>query len=373
MDSLFTSAGGSFLAFAFVIMVIVFIHEYGHFWVARRCGVKIKTFSVGFGKPLKTWVDRHGTKWIIALIPLGGYVAFDEGDIPLTDVVARQAIPEEEKRHMFSFKPLWQRSLIVVAGPVANFILAIFIFSMIFTFVGQKVMTPVVEAVKINSSAERAGFKVNDRIISINNKNIIHLNDLTRIVSSNPQKTLTFGVLREEQFLSLEAVPDLVEQKSRFNKMFQIGRLGITSSKPENISSKRYNFFTSVVLGIKETKYIVSESLSALKGIILGKESSDALGGPLQIAQMSGKMASLGITALFNLIAVLSVSIGLLNLFPIPMLDGGHLLFYVYEFIMRRPLPIIFQEWFTRIGLSLLLLLFVWVTWNDLGRLDLFS
>lgn len=376
MDTLLTVVVGHILPFLFVITIVVFFHELGHFWVARKCGVRVETFSIGFGRSLKQWTDKHGTEWKIGWIPMGGYVKFygDAGAASNPDKQKLQNIPEDAKNDIFYFKPLWQRVAIVAAGPVANFILAIVLFAGIFAIVGQKIYTPVIDVVAQDSAAYEAGFEPGDVILSMNDSKVESFNDVHRLVTVSPNQEILFTVEREGLVINLVAVPLMVKATDRFGNINHVGRLGITSRvDPSRVKHRRYNIFSAVGKGVGETVFIIEQTFVSLGRIIAGTQSAESLGGPIRIAQISGQMASLGLLALVNLTAIISVSIGLINLFPIPMLDGGHLLFYSYEAVAGKPLPEKAQELGMRIGLALVLMLFVFVTWNDLTQPNLFN
>ncbi len=365
------------LPFLFVLTVVVFFHELGHFLVARMCKVKVDTFSIGFGGEIAGWTDRHGTRWKVCWIPLGGYVKFhgDENAASTPDRRTLAEVPPEERDGFFHFKPLWQRAAVVAAGPIANFILAMVIFGGIFTFVGQTVADPIVDGVQAGSAAEEAGFKAGDRIIEIDGRAIQTFEDMQRIVSMSGGVTLNIKVLRANgETAALSATPRVQEIKDRFGNTHRIGLLGVQREAREgNFRVVRSDPLTSLWLGAKETWFIVERTMEYLGGVIAGSEDAGQLGGPLRIAQVSGQVASIGFGALLNMTAVLSVSIGLLNLFPVPMLDGGHLLYYAVEAVRGRPIGEQAQEIGFRIGLALVMMLMVFATWNDLVHLQVFA
>jgi regulator of sigma E protease len=363
------SFGGSFLSYAlpflFVLTIVVFFHELGHFWVARRCGVKIDAFSIGFGPELFGFYDRHGTRWRFAAIPLGGYVRFygDDSAASTPDQTALSRMNDAERKQSFFYKPVAQRAAIVAAGPIANFILAILIFAGIFMLYGKQASPARVDTVIAESAAAKAGFKSGDLVLTIDGKNIETFTDMQRIVSISPDQTLAFVVDRDGKQIALSATPALDEHKDRFGNVTRVGRLGITAKMGAPV---RVGPLTALSMGAAETWFVVDRTFAYIGGIFAGRESADQLGGPLRIAQVSGQVASISFTALMHLTAVLSVSIGLLNLFPVPMLDGGHLLFYAYEAVRGRPLSEKAQEMGFRIGLALVIMLMVFATWNDL-------
>lgn len=367
---------GYILPFLFVLTLVVFVHEYGHFQVARWCGVGVEAFSIGFGKEIFGYNDKYGTRWKFCWIPLGGYVKFvgDENAASVPDTEALKKLSAEQRETNFHAKPLWARAAVVAAGPIANFILAILIFAFMFTFIGRMVTEPRVDEIQPESAAAVAGFQVGDVIRKIDGSDIESFRDMQRIVSVNADIALQFTVERNGELVELTATPKRKELTDNFGNKVSLGLLGIkrTASSASEQELQRYDPFTSVWLGTKETYFVIERTLSYLYGIITGRESADQLGGPIRIAQISGQTASLGILPLINLAAVLSVSIGLLNLFPVPMLDGGHLLFYGVEAVRGRPLSEQSQEIGFRIGLALVLMLMIFATWNDLIHLKKF-
>mgnify|MGYP001351577143 CR=1 FL=1 len=359
---------GYIIPFLFVLTIVVFFHELGHFLVARRAGVKVLTFSLGFGPELAGFTDRHGTRWRLAAIPLGGFVRFfgdeDAASTPDQEKLARMT-PAERKESFF-YQPVGWRAAIVAAGPIANFILAIAIFSLVFMVYGRQMTVPRVDQVAPASAAERAGFKPGDLVLSIDGEAVESFSDMQRIVGIHAGQVLTFKVERGDREVTLEATPELREVKDAFGNVHRTGLLGITRSLAAgDVSTRRYGPVEAVALGAQETWFVVTRTFDYMGGLIMGRESADQLGGPIRIAQVSGQVATFGIGALLTLAAVLSVSIGLLNLFPIPLLDGGHLLFYAFEAVRGRPLSARTQDIGFRIGLALVLMLMLFATWND--------
>ena len=359
---------GYVVPFLFVLTIVVFFHELGHFLVARWCGVRVLTFSIGFGPELLGFNDRHGTRWKLSAIPLGGYVKFfgDENAASVPDSETISQMSEEERRESFFFKPVPQRAAIVAAGPIANFLLAIVIFAGVFTFYGKQATPARVETVQPSSAAQAAGFKPADLIVSINGKKIETFTDMQRVVSASAGEALDIEVDRGGARLRLKATPALTELKDNFGNVHRIGVLGITGAREPPV---RVDPLTAVKLGVEETWFVVERTLSYIGGVVTGRESADQLGGPIRIAQVSGQVATAGFVALIHLAAVLSISIGLLNLFPIPLLDGGHLLFYAIEAVRGRPLSDRAQEVGFRIGLAIVLLLMIFATFNDILHL----
>jgi regulator of sigma E protease len=363
---------GYIIPFLFVLTIVVFFHELGHFLVARWAGVKVLTFSLGFGPELVGFNDRHGTRWKISAVPLGGYVKFfgdeSEASTPSSDVLANMT--EEERAGSFHHKKVAPRAAIVAAGPIANFILAIVIFTGLFTFYGKPNMSARVDKIEAGSAAAAAGFQVGDVVTAIDNSPIENFSDMQRIVSIRAGEKLSFTIKRGDSIVQLQGTPELKEQKDPFGNAHKLGILGITrSSQPGDVITERVNPATAMWLGVKETWFVIDRTLAYIGGIFTGREAADQVGGPLRIAQISGQVATIGLAALIHLAAVLSISIGLLNLFPVPLLDGGHLLFYAVEAVRGRPLSDRAQEMGFRIGLGLVLMLMVFATYNDILHL----
>jgi len=360
---------GYAVPFLFVLTIVVFFHELGHFLVARWAGVKVLTFSLGFGPELAGFNDRHGTRWKISAIPLGGYVKFlgDESEASTPSAETLANMTEEERAGSFHHKKVGPRSAIVAAGPIANFILAIVIFTCLFTFFGKPSTTARVDKVEVGSAAAAAGFQVGDIVIAIDGAKIDSFNDMQRIVGTNAGDKMTFTVKRGQDTVTLTGTPQLREVKDGFGNVQRLGVLGIThQNAPGDVNTERVDPATAFWLGIKETWFVIDRTLSYIGGIFTGREAADQIGGPLRIAQISGQVATLGLIPLIQLAAVLSISIGLLNLFPVPLLDGGHLLFYAVEAVRGRPLSERAQEVGFRIGLALVLMLMVFATYHDI-------
>jgi regulator of sigma E protease len=364
---------GYIVPFLFVLTIVVFFHELGHFLVARWAGVKVLTFSLGFGPELVGFNDRHGTRWKISAIPLGGYVKFfgDESEASTPASAETLAgMTEEERAGSFHHKKVGSRAAIVAAGPIANFILAIVIFTCLFTFFGKPSTTARVDKVEASSAAERAGFQVGDVVTGIDGNLIGSFSDMQRIVGIHAGDKLSFTIKRGDSTLQLQGTPELREVKDSFGNVHRLGVLGITrATAPGDSVTERVDPATALWLGVKETWFVVDRTLAYIGGVFTGREAADQVGGPLRIAQISGQVATIGLAALIHLAAVLSISIGLLNLFPVPLLDGGHLLFYAVEAIRGRPLSERAQEMGFRIGLGLVLMLMVFATYNDILHL----
>ena len=363
------SFAGYVAPFLLVLGIVVFFHELGHFLVGRWCGVKADVFSLGFGPELYGRVDRHGTRWRLALIPLGGYVKFHGDANAASAGVNAEGLSEEERRVSFFTQPVWKRVLIVAAGPVANFILAVVIFAGVAFFVGHGALAPRVESLRPGEVAEEAGFKPGDVVRSIDGKAVASWGELQRIVQSSAEKKLTFVIERDGTQVILNATPKLRVVETPLGKN-RIGLIGLNgSTRAEDWQVLKFGPLESLAQGAQETWYVGERTLSFLAGLVVGKESFDQVTGPIGTGYLAGKVATFGFSALMNLAAVLSVSIGLINLLPIPLLDGGHLLFYLIEALKGRPLSERVQEVGFRLGLVFVVTLMLFTTFNDLLNL----
>jgi regulator of sigma E protease len=352
------------LPFLAILTVLVFVHEMGHYLVARLNGVRVEVFSIGFGPELFGWTDKAKTRWKFSLIPLGGYVkmlgdadAASRPDKELSDLT------EEERAEAFPYKRLGQRSWIVAAGPIANFLFAVVLLAGLFIAIGQPFTPPVVGTVIPDSAAEQAGLQPGDRIVRIDGTDINSFQDIQWIVSLGMGEELDIVVLRDGAEVPMLAKPILTETTDDFGNRQQIGRLGISHSGIEFI---RHGPFTAVWLATERTGSQTLAILKAVGQMFVGDRSAAELGGPLRIAKMSGQVAEYGLASVVQFMWLLSISLGLINLFPIPILDGGHLLFYAIEAVRGRPLGDRAQEYGFRIGLALVLSLMVFATWNDI-------
>ena len=363
---------GYIVPFLFVLAIVVFFHELGHFLIGRWCGVKVTAFSIGFGPEIIGFNDRYGTRWKLSAIPLGGFVKFfgDENAASVPDHDAAAQMSPEERKVSFIHQPVRKRAAVVVAGPVANFILAIVIFAAIFGTVGRQYTSARVDTVQPGSAAQTAGFQPGDLVTSIDGEKIETFADMQRIVSISAGEPLTVVVDRGGAPVTLKAKPELRELKDNFGNVHRLGVLGIgRSMQPGDLKTRHYTPVQAVGEGAWETWSIVERTFSYIGGVFSGREAADQLGGPIRIAQVSGQVATIGFVALMHLTAVLSVSIGLLNLFPIPLLDGGHLLFYAIEALRGRPLSERSQEIGFRIGFAVVIMLMIFATFNDILHL----
>jgi len=368
---------GYILPFLAILTVVVFIHELGHYLVARWNKVDIDAFAIGFGPQIIGFDDKHGTRWKLCAIPLGGYVKFagDANAASVPDHERLKNMTEEQKAGSFEHKTVGQRAAVVVAGPVANFILAILIFAGSFYFLGRFVTDPVVTQVVEESAAEKAGVLAGDIIKKVDGVEIANFRDIPRIVAPKHGVELIFTIDRNGKLLELPITPKRTEQTDQFGNVNRVGVIGIISRAEEaNVRKKEYGALEALGAGVGETVYIIQRTFQYLGGIFTGRESVDQLSGPIGIAKISGDVATLGITALISLAAILSVSIGLLNLFPVPMLDGGHLVFYAYEAIVGKPMNPKAQEYGFRFGFVLLISMMLFATHNDIvNRLGIFN
>lgn len=360
------------IPFLILLTVVVFVHELGHYWVARRNGVRVLVFSIGFGKEVLGWTDKNGTRWKIGMIPFGGYVKMfgdeDESSKPDTS----RDFSDEEKAVAFPFKKLHQRAAIVAAGPLANLVFAIVVLSLLFMTVGQLSTPPVVGAISPGSAAEAAGIKVSDKITAIDGSLIERFEQIQQTVRLGNGAPLTLTLDRDGQSLDVSVTPQMTELKDRFGNVVRTPLLGITASMEHSVVN-RLSPPSALVESLNQTWVITTGTLSAVGQMIMGTRDTSDVGGPLRIAKISGEAAQGGAANFLSFIAILSINLALINLFPIPMLDGGHLLFYAIEGVLRRPLSERAQEYGFRIGLILVLALFVFATWNDLIHLKVFD
>ena len=364
------------IPFLILITIVVFIHEYGHYYFAKKYGVGVTDFSIGFGKEIFGWNDKSGTRWKVCLIPLGGYVKFF-GDRNVFSQSEQQELidkyDEESRKKLFILKPLYQRSIIVAAGPLANFLLAIIIFTMINVFVGKDITPAVIDKVLPDSPAYVAGLKKNDKIISIDNNKVKSILEVSTFINISTSESIEFIVLRDEIEIALFVQPNLVDGKDSFGNSVKKRMIGIKLSSFNNeFQKERLGLSKSIYYAVNEVWFVCITSLKYLVSMISGSADSSQLGGPIRIAKITGQVAEHGIIPFLSITAYISISLGLINLFPIPMLDGGHLMFYLIEKILGKPLGQKTQEGFFRIGLFLLFSLMFFATFNDLKDLGLF-
>ena len=359
--------------FLVVLTVLVFVHEMGHYLVARWCGVRVEVFSIGFGSELYGWNDRVGTRWKLSAIPFGGYVKmFGEQPNPGDDEALSPEQNEQSEAVSFRTKSLGRRSAIVFAGPLANFLLAVVLMAGLFMAVGQPFTPTDISEVVPESAAARAGLRPGDVIKKINGTDIERFEQIIRIVQFAPGRPLSISVEREGRSVELAAVAERVEQTDRFGNIQVIGRLGIKRSGTD-VSYVRYDPASAVWRAGGETLLITANILDALWQIIVGTRTAEELGGPIRIAQISGDMWQSGIENVLMFMVILSINLGLINLFPIPMLDGGHLLFYAVEALRGRPIGARAQDFGFRIGIAMVFALMIFVTWNDLVQMRVFD
>ncbi|EAS50276.1 membrane-associated zinc metalloprotease [Aurantimonas manganoxydans SI85-9A1] len=358
--------------FLFVLTIIVFFHELGHFLVGRWCGIKALVFSVGFGPELIGFNDRRGTRWKLAAVPLGGYVKFlgDENAASVPDRAAMDAMSDAERSGAFPAKSVGRRAATVAAGPIANFILAIVIFAGVAYVEGRVVGDPVVAEVRDGSPAAAAGFKAGDKVLSADGETIRYFSDLQRYVSSRADTPIRMTVERNGSPVELTVTPRSEVQTDGFGNEFNVPVVGLVANNDgSSFRVESLSPVEAVAYGVSQTWFVTTRTVDFMGEVITGRQNADQIGGPIRIAQVSSQVSTIGLGALLNLAALLSVSIGLLNLLPIPMLDGGHLLFYAFEAIRGRPLSEQVQEVGFRIGLALVMLLMVFAFWNDISGL----
>ena len=368
------------LPFLVALTILVFVHEMGHFSVARWCNVRVEVFAVGFGPELKGWTDKYGTRWKICAIPLGGYVKMFGESESIKNQQGEEVRPmtDQEKAVSFHHKSLWQRTAIVFAGPFINFVFAVFTFAMLFIFAGVPQIDPdrpllaVVGDVSAGSAADTAGLQRGDLFIEVAGEKINVFSDLQRIIGSNPGVAVSIKIVRAEKEIVITATPASKKVTADDGTKTVRGVLGVTND-PGEVEYIKKGVFESIWLGVERTYMLTVQILDFVGNIIFGEQSAKDLGGIIRIAQISGQVAELGLASFISFIAVLSVNLGIINLFPIPLLDGGHLAFYAVEAIRGRPLGEKVQEYGFRFGLVFVVALFLFVTWNDLVQLKFFE
>ena len=364
------------IPFIILILVVVFIHEYGHYYFAKKYGVGVTDFSIGFGKEIFGWNDKSGTRWKICWIPLGGYVKFfgDRNVFSQSDqekILKKYSLEDQKK--LFVLKPLYQRALIVAAGPFANFLLAILIFFSIYTFVGKDFTPAVINEVQKDSPAMQAGLKKDDVIISIDGNKVNSIMEVSKFITMSTTPFIDFTISRSNQEILFKVKPNLTLSDdglgNKVNKKIVGIKLGPYN---DTINHVKLGPTKALYYSVKEVYFVSTSSLKYLVSIIAGSGDSSQLGGPIRIAKVTGQVAQFGILPFLSIMAYISISLGLINLFPIPLLDGGHLMFYGFEKVLGKPLSQKTQEGFFRIGMFLLLSLMFFATFNDLKDLGLF-
>jgi regulator of sigma E protease len=359
------------IAFLLVLGPLVFVHEYGHYIVGRWCGVKAETFSIGFGRKILSWRDKRGTEWKLGWLPLGGYVQF-KGD---RDAASRpdaewQQLPREQWADSFPAQPVWKRAAIVAAGPITNFLFAILILAGFAWLSGTPTSPAVAGAVLEGSAAQEAGIREGDVILSIDGRKMELFTDIPMAVAHRPGETVHVRVQRGGAEQSLLLTPKLVKSKDQFGNEFERGVIGISAGR---VVFEKVSFWQAPVVAVRQTSQIVRQTVEVLGQLLTGNRSVKDMSGPLKIAKTSGEAATMGAASLVFLAALISINLGFINLLPLPMLDGGHLLFYSYEAIRRRPVPAQAQEWAFRLGFVAIITLMVVVTFNDLGSFGLWD
>ena len=365
------------LPFIILILIVVFIHEYGHYYFAKKYGVGVTDFSIGFGQEILGWNDKSGTRWKICWIPLGGYVKFF-GDRNVYSQSDHKEILEkysaEEQKKLFTLKPLYQRALIVFGGPLANFLLAIVIFFSIYTFVGKDFTPAVINEVQKDSPAMAGGLKQNDIILEIDGNKVESIMDVSKYITMSTDEIIDFKVKRSYDEIVLNIKPAMVKSEDNLGNSINKRIVGIKLGAYNNeINHVKLGPAQAILHAVNEVYYVSISSLKYIGGMIVGKADTSQLGGPIRIAKISGQVADIGVLAFISMMAYISISLGLVNLFPIPMLDGGHLMFYAFEKVLGRPLSQKTQEGFFRIGIFLLISLMFFTTFNDLKDLGLFK
>ena len=361
------------IPFLILIMIVVFIHEYGHYYFAKRFKVGVTDFSIGFGKEIFGWNDKSGTRWKICWIPLGGYVKFF-GDRNVFSQADQEKLIKQyndiDREKLFVLKPLYQRVLIVFGGPLANFILALVIFFSIYTFVGKDFTPAVINEVQKDSPAMIGGLKQDDIILEIDGNEVQSIMDVSKYITMSSADIIDFKVKRFSDEIILKVKPNTVLGEDNLGNKIQKRMVGIKLGAYNNeINHVKLGPVKALYHAANEVIYVSTASLKYIGSMIIGKADTSQLGGPIRIAKISGQVAEFGVLAFISMMAYISISLGLVNLFPIPMLDGGHLMFYTFEKILGRPLSQKTQEGFFRIGIFLLLTLMFFTTFNDLKDL----
>lgn len=353
------------LAFLLVIGPLVFVHELGHYAAGRLFGIKADTFSIGFGREIAGFTDKRGTRWKFGWLPLGGYVKFAGDMNPAGQPdAAWLSLPAAERAKTFQAKPVWQRAIVVAAGPVTNFIVAILILAAFVVTFGENRTPPLVVGITPESAAASAGLRVGDRITAIDGRRMESFTDLQDYIVLRPAETVELSVERGGESISLPTRTGVRVEKDRFGNEYRLGKLGVAAGAPVRVE---IGLLEAIPVGIRMTANIIRMQIDGLGQIVTGRRSVSELGGPLRIAQVSGERFALGLTEFVFLIALVSINLGFINLLPVPVLDGGHLLFYAVEAVRRKPVGPEVMEWAFRGGMVAILALMLLVTFNDLG------
>ena len=355
----------NFFAFVIILSILVFVHEYGHYLGCKICGVKVDSFSIGMGKELWGWTDKSSVRWKVSMLPFGGYLKmYGDDDIASgqTDKEVIEKMSEDEKKVSFYFQNPYKKFLIVFFGPFFNLIFAVLLLTCIYRITGVEDLKPVITEVVVDSPAELAGFQKDDYILSINGEKIKNFSEVMNIVAVNNLKPLTFEVLRNNETIKLEVQPKIITTKDMFGNEVKTSGIGIASQITE---SKKVNIFQAFIQANISVFKMCKDTLIVLGQMIVGDRSTDGLGGPLKIAQYSGQSFEGGFLVVLYFMALISANLGLMNLLPIPVLDGGHLLFFIIEIIARRPIPDKIQEKLLQGGFGILILVMVFATFND--------
>ncbi len=364
------------IPFIILLTVVVFIHEYGHYYFAKRFGVGVTDFSIGFGKEIFGFNDKSGTRWKFCAIPLGGYVKFF-GDRNVFSQAEQEELlkqySKEDQNKLFVTKPVYQRSIVVAAGPLANFVLAILIFTFIYMFAGKDFTPAQIQEVQKDSPAYVSGIKNGDVILSINNNKVNSILEVSNYINASTSDNIEIKVLRNNEEIEMSVIPKLIKSEDSLGNKVNKKIIGIKIAPPNNeLNKEQLGPATALLYALKETWFVTQASLDFVISMFKGKGDTTQLGGPIKIAKITGQVAQHGLIAFLSIMAYISISLGFINLFPIPMLDGGHLMFYAFEKILGRPLTQKTQEGFFRIGLFLLISLMFFTTFNDLKDIGLF-
>lgn len=360
-------------SFLIVLGIVVFVHEWGHYIVAKMCGVKVESFSLGFGPEIFGFYDRSGTRWKISLLPLGGYVKmFGDADPASTPDEKVYQMSDAEKRVAFFYQPVAARAAIVFAGPAINFIFTFIVFMFLFTLQGQPFTPPRLGEVMEGSPAALAGLKPGDVIQKIDNVAITRFEEIRREVSAARTESLKLVVDRAGAMVELTVTPKIAEVKDRFGSVHKVSQIGV-KAEAGKMEYRKLELVPAVGATVNEMGSMVTTTLKAIGQIVMGTRGTEELGGPLRIAEMSGKVGKEGIVPLIWFMAVISLSLGLFNLFPIPLLDGGHLFFYAIEAIKGSPVHESIMDFTSRIGYALIIGMMIFFTWNDLVQLRVVS